>query len=83
MHKVNFDEVMRALTFQSEVNALPLEEIEWVRDDGSVVKVDPKIIEDWKFVGLSNFCFVEINLTRIAEGKEDEVLKELEWQEVK
>lgn len=80
MHKVNFDEVMRLLKFKKEINDLSLEEIEWVRDDESIIKVDPRIIEDWKFVGLSNCYFADINLTRIVEGKEKEVLKELEWQ---
>lgn len=77
---VNYDAMMRLLKTKGEVNSFKLEDIEWVRDDGTVIQVDPKIIEDWKFVGMTNISFVELILCRIAAGEQEQVLKELEWK---
>lgn len=67
--------------FSGTVNSHKLEDIEWVRDDGSVITFDPQLIEEWKFMGLTNVCFLEMFLTRVVEGEEKELLHELNtWE---
>lgn len=80
--EVNYDHLIRLLEERRNYNKIPLEDIEWVRDDGSKIEVDPKIIEDWKFIGLSNSEFAELCLSRIVAGEQEELLKELTWKEV-
>jgi hypothetical protein len=80
---VNYDAIMRWLEFKKKVNSHDLSDIEWVRDDGSTITFDPKLIEEWKFMGMTNVSFVELFLTRVVEGQEKELLKELDtWETV-
>lgn len=78
---VNYDEVLRQMEIRSGINRMPLEEIEWVRDDGTKIVFDPKLVDEFKFIGLSNINFVELFLSRVVEGEEKELLEELEWKE--
>lgn len=32
---------------------------EWVDDAGQMIPIDAKVLEEWRFVGLSNHSFVE------------------------
>jgi hypothetical protein len=80
---VNYDEVLRQMEIRSGINRMPLEEIEWVRDDGTRIVFDPKLVDEFKFIGLNNTSFVELFLSRVVEGEEKELLEELEWKEVK
>jgi hypothetical protein len=81
MHVVNYDEVMRQIEIRRGINSLPIDEIEWVRDDGTKIKFDPKLLEEFKFIGLCNINFPEIFLSRVIAGEQDLLLKELEWKE--
>jgi len=74
---VSYDAVQRYFAFRQRVNAVALEDIEWVRDDGSVIVVDPALIEDWRFIGLTNFCFAESYLPEVVEGRGAELLKDI------
>lgn len=80
---VNYDEVLRQMEIRSGINRTPLEEIEWVRDDGTKIVFDPKLVDEFKFIGLNNISFVELFLSRVVEGEEKELFEELEWKEVK
>jgi hypothetical protein len=80
---VNYDEVLRHMEIRSGINRMPLEEIEWVRDDGTKIVFDPKLVDEFKFIGLNNISFVELFLSRVVEGEEKELFEELEWKEVK
>jgi hypothetical protein len=73
---VNYDEVVRQMEIRSGINRCPLEEIEWVRDDGSKIEFDLKLVEEFKFIGLNNINFVELFLSRVVEGEEKELLEE-------
>jgi hypothetical protein len=70
------------MEIRAGINRMPLEEIEWVRDDGTKIAFDPKLVEEFKFIGLNNTSFVELFLSRVVEGEEKELLEELEWKEV-
>lgn len=74
--KVNYDEVMRQMYITSIINITPLEKIEWVRNDGSKIEVDPDLIKEFKYTGLGNINFAEMYITRIINGEHEEVLKE-------
>lgn len=74
--QVNYDEVIRVLDYLDIVNGYKLKEIEWVRDDGTKIEVNPKVLEHWRFVGMSNHSFVEMILCEIVAGKEKEILEE-------
>lgn len=76
--QVNFDEVMRWYEFQKKVNSVPLGEIVWYRDSGETIKVDPALLEEWKFIGMCNTTFAEMFLSRVVNGEEQELMKELE-----
>lgn len=80
MQIVNFNEVMRLIQVKNGINRIPLEEIEWVRDDGSKIEFDSRLTEEWKFMGMSNVHFVELFLARVVAGEQKELLKELAWQ---
>jgi len=80
---VNYDEVLRQMEIRFGINRMPLEEIEWVRDDDTKIVFDPKLVDEFKFIGLNNTSFVELFLSRVVEGEEKELLEELEWKEVK
>jgi hypothetical protein len=71
--KVNYDEALRWLEYKRNVNTCSIEEIEWVRDDGSKVEVDPEYINDFKITGLSNLCFAECFIWHIVNGTEAEL----------
>jgi len=79
---VNYDEVVRQMEIRSGINRCPLEEIEWVRDDGTKIEVNPKLVDEFKFIGLNNTSFVELFLSRVIEGEEKELLEELVWKPV-
>lgn len=80
MYAVNYDDVMRQLKIRADLNKLPFEEIEWVRDDGTKIEFDKKFSEEWKFFGLSNVNFPELILSRVIAGEQKELLGELEWK---
>lgn len=78
--KVYYDEVMRQLQIRAALNRLPLDEIEWVRDDGTPIVFDKRLLEGWKFIGLNNVNFPELVLSRVLAGEEQELLEEFEWK---
>ena len=77
---VNYDEVLRQLKIRSIINGMALEEIEWVRDDGTRIEFDPKLIDEFKVIGLNNTSFVELFLSRVVAGEGKELMEELDWK---
>lgn len=67
---VNYDEVIRLLDFKRKVNTVDLEEIEWIRDDGSKIPISKELIDKWKLVGMTNFCFAELVVNFVVAKKE-------------
>jgi hypothetical protein len=70
--KINADEILRLKARMKEINDLKLEEIEWVNDKGDTIVIDKETLDHWRFVGLSNCCFVEI----VIYGDYNEMVKE-------
>lgn len=65
---VNYDEVLRHIEYRRKINQCPIEEVEWVRDDGSKIEVKQEYIDDFKITGLSNVCFAETFIWNIVNG---------------
>jgi hypothetical protein len=40
-----------------DINSTPLEDIELYRNNEKI-EIDPEMIEEWKFIGLSNMYFI-------------------------
>lgn len=67
MKQVNADEVRRLKARLREINRIPIEQIAWVDDSGTPVKVHPDDVSEWHFCGLNNSDFVEL----IIDGEKD------------
>lgn len=52
----------------NEINAIPLKDIEWCNDDGTICEFSEELLNEWKFVGLSNTYFALYQL--IGENNE-------------
>ena len=59
--KVDLNELERALSYLKTINHHELKNIEWWRGDFEI-KPSDKLIEDFRFTGLSNVDFAEANL---------------------
>jgi predicted negative regulator of RcsB-dependent stress response len=59
--KVDLNELERALNYLKTINQHELKNIEWWRGDVEV-KPSDKLIEEFRFTGLSNVDFAEVNL---------------------
>ncbi len=80
---ISYDAILRWLDFKKVINGTDLNDIEWVRDDGSVIEFNPELIEHWKFMGMTNVCFAELFLSRVVDGEGDKLLEELNtWEKV-
>lgn len=58
MYIVNVEVIERYLQAIAEINAMKLADIEWHKD-GIKIDISPEEVEEWKFVGLSNVCFMK------------------------
>ena len=56
--QISIEEVAELIDRRKEINSIPLEDIEWTIKRVPVY-VDPKVIEEFKFMGLSNVTFIE------------------------
>jgi hypothetical protein len=63
--RIDIRDVQQALQLRSLVNSVPLDQIEFVHGDARV-EFDPKLIEAFEFIGLSNLTFCETNLEGVA-----------------
>jgi hypothetical protein len=59
--KVDLDELERTLNYLKIINHHELKNIEWRRGDVEI-KPSDKLVEDFRFTGLSNVDFAEANL---------------------
>jgi len=58
MEKVKIAEVIALKNRLKEINALELEKIEWVNENGEVIPINPKIVEEFIYTGLGNVDFI-------------------------
>lgn len=59
MIRVDIKPIREALLALDMFNAIPFEELELV-ENGELISIPPKAREEWKFVGLCNSSFVEL-----------------------
>ena len=59
--QVDLDTLQSHLNYRDKINDTPLDEIVWVRG-GKLVQVDTAVVDDWRFVGLSNVTFAKEHL---------------------
>lgn len=57
---VSLEVLEQARAYIRWINKQPLESIEWHRN-GKALKVDPKDLEEWKFIGLCNVDFFQFS----------------------
>lgn len=56
--KVDINEVRAAIRERNRINSIPLELME-LYDGEKKTKINPQLIEDWKFMGLNNIDFIK------------------------
>jgi hypothetical protein len=77
--QINYDEILRYFDYAEKINSVKLKDIEWVRDDGSKIEIKPKLLELFRYVGVTNLMFAEMLMEDILAGKQDELIKELDF----
>ena len=56
--KIRVSEILEIARRQREINSIELTEIDFLDENGNVIQVDEKIIDDFKFCGLNNTDFI-------------------------
>jgi hypothetical protein len=56
--KVLISDILQAEKWRKRINSYDLEAIDFIDEDGKLVVVDTKIIEDFRFSGLHNIDFI-------------------------
>lgn len=56
--RVDVEEVMALKEQLSKINQLEFKNIEWFKD-GVACNFDQDVLDDWRFIGLSNSSFIE------------------------
>ncbi len=57
---IDIEEVRKLLDRKNEINRCPLKEIQW-RENGEILQIPDEILASWKFMGLSNIMFIELD----------------------
>lgn len=56
--RIKISDIHSNQDFRDKINKLSLDEIEFVDDNGDIIKIDKSIIDDFKFTGLNNIDFI-------------------------
>ncbi len=69
--QIRVSEILAIAKRQREINGRELTEIDFLDDSGNIIEVDEKIVDDFRFCGLSNTDFItsEFYLKGWDEGK--------------
>ena len=59
--RIDIEEVIQLQLRRNELNAVDIKYVEFYKDSKKL-EIDPALIEDWHFVGLSNTDFVMMEL---------------------
>ena len=70
---VKISEIIELKNRIKEINSLDLNDIDFISDDGSIVKIDKNIISDFRYTGLNNIEFIYTGFYK--EGFEDFINK--------
>ena len=57
--RVDIEEVRSLLNRLAEIDAIPLAQMD-LFENGQQIELTPKVIEDWRFVGMTNRAFIEM-----------------------
>lgn len=55
--QIHLPELKKAIDYIKELEKIPLKDIEWIDENGKVVEIPEKEIQDWKFTGMGNKYF--------------------------
>jgi len=55
--RVDIEHVRKIQVERMKINKVPFEQIEWY-EDGKKVKMDPKVVKEFSFIGLNNTDFI-------------------------
>lgn len=55
---VNIKEILQMKNLITVINSYPLSNIDWVDENGEIVKIDKNIIQEFLYTGLSNIDFI-------------------------
>jgi hypothetical protein len=67
---------MKMMEFRKMIDELDPLEIEWVRDDGTIISCNKDLITAFTYTGMGNTYFATSVLSQIIDGKEQELLDE-------
>jgi len=70
--RIDINDVKRLLARRDEINRLELKDIAWM-DGDKEIDIPLERLEQWRFVGLSNLCFVEFGMHEHGFEDADEV----------
>ena len=70
MVRIAIEEVQTLRDRQAEINRLPMDQIEWTRN-GELVPVTPEQRKAFRFTGLNNICFVDLEFWRGAADPDE------------
>lgn len=61
MVKIDINELIQVETKRNGINAIPLNDIQWMNGDVELI-VNPETLDEWKFIDLSNIDFVTMGI---------------------
>jgi len=56
--KVKISEILELDARRREINKVDLKDIQFLDDNGNVVKINPELVEKFRFIGLNNTDFI-------------------------
>lgn len=59
--KVDINKFREAIVFIREIDSVKLQDITWF-DGQTTYQISDEHLEHWRFIGLSNSCYAEMNL---------------------
>jgi hypothetical protein len=58
--QVNIREVKWLIERKRQIDAMEIDDIEWITEDNRILEVDKQHLEDFKYTGLGNTNFIEM-----------------------
>lgn len=69
--RVDVEYVRELLAHLAEIDAIPLDQMD-LFENSQKVELTPEVIEDWRFVGMSNRAFIEMEFWKNDDFHETE-----------
>lgn len=66
--QVDINEILEMYRRRREINAVDLRDIQWMNGD-KPVEIPADIIEHWRFIGMTNCCFIETGYYKNGESE--------------